>query len=101
MEYKYTNGEIMKIGDIFTDGIDDSRSDVRLLNRAKVLYVDKFVLVWFALNEHTAHTFSKEGMYESKTWMLTPKPKKVDISELTKDELKVYNNIDKLIQIKK
>ena len=51
--YKYLNSdENIKVGDVFTDGSSGSE-DVRLQNKAKVLYVDKFILVWFPLNEFT------------------------------------------------
>ena len=88
---KYSNGELIKIGDIFTDGASGRECD-RLKCKAKVLYVDKFTLVWFPLNDITAATSFQEEMYTSKDWCLTSKPKKVDISELTEEELNIYNN---------
>ncbi len=92
---KYIDGSLVKIGDIFTDG-SSGREDVRLKNRAKVLYVDKHTLVWFPLNDFTTHTdFKKEkDKYRSKTWCLSAEPKKIEISDLTEEELKMYNNTD-------
>lgn len=88
---KYINGELIKVGDVFTDGSSGSK-DVRLKNRAKVLYVDKFTLVWFPLNDFTTHTNFEKQKYVSKTWCLSAEPKKVELSELTEEELDVYNN---------
>ena len=90
---KYSNGELIKIGDIFTDGSYGREYD-RLKIRAKVLYVDKFTLVWFPLNRDSACTSFEEEVYMSKDFCLTSKPKKVDISELTEEELNIYNNTD-------
>jgi hypothetical protein len=87
---KYIDGSLVEVGDIFTDG-SYGREDVRLKNRAKVLYVDKFTLVWFPLNDFTTHTDFKNT---SKTWCLSAKPKKVEISELTVEELNIYNETD-------
>lgn len=88
---KYIDGSLVKIGDVFTDG-SSGREDVRLKNRAKVLYVDKFTLVWFPLNDFTTHTVFEKEKYGSKTWCLSAEPKKVEISELTEEELNIYNN---------
>jgi len=88
---KYLDGSLVKIGDVFTDGSSD-RENVRLKNKAKVLYADKFVLVWFPLNEFTTHTQHRKEKYTSKTWGLSSEPKKVEISDLTKEELDIYNN---------
>lgn len=73
---KYIDGSLVKIGDIFTDGSSGSEH-VRLKNRAKVLYVDKFTLVWFPLNDFTTHTNFEKGKYTSKTWCLSAEPKKL------------------------
>lgn len=54
---KYIDGTDVRIGDIFTDGTPD-RLDVRLKNKAKVLYVDQYTLVWFPLNDFTTHTLT-------------------------------------------
>lgn len=89
---KYNDGSPIKTGDVFTDGIPN-REDIRLKNRAKVLYVDKFTLVWFPLNDFTTHTDS----YRSKTWCLSAIPKKIEMDELTDEELNVYNNVDSYI----
>ena len=104
---KYIDGSLVKIGDVFTDG-SSGREDVRLKNRAKVLYVDKFTLVWFPLNDFTyrlhedpyrgrhfadwPRTVFEKEKYGSKTWCLSAEPKKVEISELTEEELDIYNN---------
>lgn len=87
---KYIDGTDMRIGDIFTDGTPD-RPDVRLKNRAKVLYVDKYTLVWFPLNDFTTHTDSERGKWTSKTWCLSSNPKRVDPSELTQEEKEMYD----------
>ena len=55
---QYSNGDIIQIGDVFTDGHDDSRSNERLRNKAKVLYADKWNLIWFPLNDFTTHTYA-------------------------------------------
>lgn len=88
---KYIDESLIEIGDVFTDGSSGSE-EVRLKNRAKVLYVDKFTLVWFPLNDFTTHTEFGNEKYRSKTWCISAEPKKVEISELTKEELDVYNN---------
>lgn len=93
---KYIDGELIKIGDIFTDGSSGSES-YRLNNRAKVLYVDKFKLVWFPLNDFTTHATLEREKYTSKTWCLTSAPLKVDILELTEEELNMYNNTSEYI----
>ena len=97
---KYIDGSLIKIGDVFTDGTLDNREDERLKNKAKVLYVDKYTLVWFPLNDFTTHTNFKEEKYTSKTCCLSADPKKVDISELTDAELEIYNNTDLYLQLK-
>jgi len=94
---KYINGELVKIGDVFTDG-SSGREDVRLKNRAKVLYVDKFILVWFPLNDFTTHTDFKNEKYRSNTWCLSAEPKKVEISELTEEELNIYKNTNSYLE---
>ena len=92
----------MKIGDIFTDG-SSGREDVRLKNKAKVLYVDKYVLVWFPLNDFTTHTDYPDGWptknkeFKSNTWCLSAEPKKVEISDLTEEELINYNSTDHVL----
>lgn len=63
---KYIDGSLIKIGDVFTDG-SSGREDVRLKNRAKVLYVDKFTFVWFPLNDFTTHNYFEKEKYTSKT----------------------------------
>ena len=93
---KYIDGSLIKIGDVFTDG-SSGREDVRLKNRAKVLYVDKFTLVWFPLNDFTVHEF-ENYIYRSKTWCLSTEPKKVQISELTKEERNIYNNTNSYLE---
>lgn len=93
----YINGEPIKIDDIFTDG-SSGNEDVRLKNKAKVLYVDKYVLVWFPLNNFTTHTDYEKEKYKSKTWTLSSEPKKIDISDLTDEELNVYNTTDKYLE---
>lgn len=87
---KYIDGSLINIGDIFTDGSSGSE-DMRLKNKAKVLYVDKFVLVWFPLNDYTTHTNYKEEKYRSKTWCLSAEPKKIEMTDLTDEELNIYN----------
>jgi len=84
---RYIDGREIKVGDIFTDG-SDNQTHIRLKNRAKVLYVDKFTLVWFPLNDFTIHSYG----YKSNTWCLSSDPKKVEMSELIEDELKIYNS---------
>lgn len=88
----YITGEKMKINDIFTDG-SIGREDVRLMNRAKVLYVDEHTLVWFPLNLFTSNHNSGSVIYRSNTWCLTTKPKKVHVDELTKEESVMFNNV--------
>ncbi len=88
---KYIDGTLIKVGDVFTDG-SSGREDVRLKNRAKVLYVDKFVLVWYPLNE-----FTNNNIYKSQTWAITQDPKKIEISELTEEELEFYNQADFIV----
>ena len=97
---KYIDGSLVKIGDVFTDGSSD-REDVRLKNKAKVLYVDKFILVWFPLNDFTAHTDHKKEKYISKTWGLSSEPKKIEISDLTKEELNIYNTTNVYLEHEK
>lgn len=94
---RYKNGDIIEIGDIFTDGSSGSE-DIRLKNRAKVLYVDKFNLVWFPLNDFTTHTNYKKEKYTSKTWTLSSNPIKINITELTDEELEMYNSADLYIK---
>ena len=95
---KYIDDSLVKIGDVFTDGTY-GREDVRLKNRAKVLYVDKFILVWFPLNEFTTHTDSK-NKYRSNTWTLSSEPKKMEILELTEEELSIYNSTNLYLEHK-
>lgn len=90
---KYIDGELVKVGDVFTDGSEGSE-DLRLKNRAKVLYVDKYKLVWFPLNNYTSHTDFDKEKYTSKTWCLSSEPKKVELSDLTEEELDLYNTTD-------
>ncbi len=92
--HKYIDGTEIKVGDVFTDGTLDSLQDYRLKNRAKVLYVDNFVLVWFPLNDFTTHTDYYREKWTSRTYLRT-NPKKVEIEELTEEELKMYNTTDK------
>lgn len=87
---KYIDGSLIKVGDVFTDG-SSGNEDYRLRNRAKVLYVDKFVLVWFPLNDFTTHSDYEREKYTSNTWTLSSDPKKIEISELTEQELTIYN----------
>jgi hypothetical protein len=97
---KYTDGSLVEIGDVFTDGSSGSE-DVRLKNRAKVLYVDKFILVWFPLNDFTTHTDFEKSKYRSNTWCLSSEPKKVEISDLTEKELDIYNNTNAYLEHEK
>jgi len=88
----YKNGDQIKVGDIFTDG-GDGREGVRLKKRAKVLYVDKYNLVWFGLNEQSQFcTIAK-----SETWQISKYPVKVEISDLTEDELAMYLSSDSIL----
>lgn len=90
---KYINGDRVKAGDVITDGTE-GRENVRLKNRAKVLYVDKYCLVWFPLNDFTTHSDYKPHKWISKDWGLTQDPIKIELSELTPEELEKYNNSD-------
>lgn len=92
MKNKYSDGSEIQVGDIITDG-GLGRESTRLLYRAKVLYVDQYTLVWIPLNEIT--TLDKG--YKSCTWTLTSYPKKIEISDLTPEELNIYNNSDKFL----
>jgi len=95
--YKYLNSDgNIKVGDVFTDG-SDGREDVRLKNKAKVLYVDKFTLVWFPLNEFTQHTDYDKSKNTSRTWCLSCEPIKVDLSDLTIEEMGNYNNAESMV----
>jgi hypothetical protein len=94
---KYIDGTEIKVGDIFTDGTNNHQQ-IRLKNRAIVLYVDKFNLVWFPLNDFTTHTDFKKEKWTSRTWRLAAEPKKVEIEELTEEELKMYNSVDMYIK---
>ena len=97
---KYIDGSLVKIGDVFTDG-SSGREDVRLKNKAKVLYVDKFVLVWFPLNDFTTHTEHKKEKYTSKTWGLSSEPKKIEMDDLTEEELNIYNSTNAYLEHEK
>ena len=89
---RYIDNSEMKIGDVFTDGAY-GREDVRVKNRAKILYVDKYCIVWFPLNDYTArHGMAQVPTYISNDWNITSKPKKIETSELTKEELFIYKN---------
>jgi hypothetical protein len=92
----YIDGTKIQVGDVFTDG-SAGREEVRLQNRAKVLYVDDYTLVWFPLNEFTIHNDLKTHRYTSNTWCLSAEPKKVDLSELTDDELIMCNSVNDYI----
>ena len=95
----FTNGDVIKVGDIFTDG-GEGRESIRLLNKAKVLYIDKYILVWFPLNDFTAHSSGYSSIkYKSNTWRLTSTPKKIELEELTLEELEKYNNSDSYLKI--
>jgi hypothetical protein len=95
--YKYINSkEKIKIGDVFTDG-DNGHTEYRQKNRAKVIYVDKFVLVWFPLNKFTQHT-NTNIRNTSRTWCLSCRPKKIEMSDLTEEELTNYNNADNILK---
>ena len=97
----YIDNSEMKIGDVFTDGAS-GREDVRVKNRAKILYVDKYCIVWFPLNNYTARTgWMQVPTYISNDWELTGKPRKVEISELTKEELFIYKNTHLYLNAKK
>jgi hypothetical protein len=91
---KYKDGQVVKAGDIFTDG-DHGREDIRLKNRAKVMYVDNYQLVWFPLNDFTQHG----EILKSNTWSLTTTPIKVELNELTDHELKMYELADKTLNV--
>lgn len=93
---KYKDGSLIKVGDIFTDG-SSGVTHIRTKNRAKVLYVDKFTLVWFPLNDFTVHTL--ENKYTSRSWHLSSFPIKIDIGELTEEELEKYNTASKIIEV--
>lgn len=84
---KYINGDIIKVGDIFTDG-SNGHEELRLKNKAKLLNVDNFILVWFPLNEFTCHG----NKYKSYDWGLTSEPKQINKDNLTEEELRIYNN---------
>tara|TARA_R110002012_G_C11514566_1_gene598796 strand:- start:236 stop:514 length:279 start_codon:yes stop_codon:yes gene_type:complete len=91
--YKYINSDDeIKVGDVFTDG-SEGQEDYRLKNRAKVLYVDEFTLVWFPLNEFTQHTDFDNSKNTSRTWCLSSKPIKLSLSDLTDEEVRNYNNV--------
>ena len=92
---KYIDGSLIQVGDVFTDG-SYGREDVRLKNKAKVLYVDKFTLVWFPLNSFTTHSDLEKC--KSKTWCLSSSPLKVELSELSTEELEMYNNSDEYLK---
>lgn len=94
---KYIDGTLIKVGDVFTDGTSDNMEQVRQKNRAKVLYVDSFNLVWFPLNDFTTHTRFEKEKFRSKTWCLSSDPKKIEIEELTEDELEMYNSSNKFV----
>ena len=97
MKNRYINSDDeMKPGDIFTDG-DSGHEGYRRKNKAKVLYVDKFNLVWFPLNDHTEHTFHQIDKFRSNTWYLSGNPFKLDISDLNQEELDRYNNTDSYV----
>lgn len=90
---RYIDGTEIKVGDIFTDGTIDHQQEYGLKNRAKVLYVDKFKLVWFPLNDFTNHNDYDGDKWQSRTYDLSAEPKKVEIEELTEEELKMYNSV--------
>lgn len=92
MRNKYSDGSDIKVGDIITDG-GQGRESVRLMYRAKVLYVDSYTLVWIPLNEIT--TLGRG--YKSCKWQLTSHPKKIEISDLTPEEIDIYDNSDRLL----
>jgi hypothetical protein len=96
--YKYVNSdENIKVGDVFTDGSINQEA-TRLKNKAKVLYVDKYTLVWFPLNEFTQHTDFDKSKNTSRTWCLSCDPIKVDIGDLTDEEMENYNNAELIVQ---
>jgi len=87
---KYNNGEIVKVGDVITDG-SSGREEYRLKNKAKVSYIDKFNILVFALNEFTCHG---RGFKSFNMGIITCEPLKIEIDNLTKEELEMYNNSD-------
>jgi len=101
--YKYKDGSLVKVGDVITDGAV-GREEVRLKNRVKVLYIDNFCCVVFPLNDYSCHFPMWSDInykptikdYKSRTWSFTY-PKRVDISELTEEELLIYNSTDKYL----
>ena len=101
--YKYKDGSLVKVGDVITDG-GDGREDVRLKNKVKVLYIDKYSCVVFPLNDFSCHFPMWSDInykptiedYKSRTWTFSH-PKRVAIGELTEDELFIYNNTNKLL----
>lgn len=88
---KYINGENVQAGDVFTDGGENNEA-TRLKVRAKVLYVDKFVLVWFPLNDFSM--FDNGAM--SQTFGFRHK-KKVTPDELTEPERVMYDSSDSFL----
>lgn len=102
--YRYNDGSLVRVGHVITDGGKD-REELRTKNRVKVLYVDKNCCVVFPLNDFSCHFPMWSDInyeptikdYKSRTWTFTY-PKKVDIEELTEDELLIYNNTDKYLQ---
>jgi len=82
---RYINKKNIEIGDIITDG-SPGNEEFRLKNRAKVLYVDKFHMIWFPLNLFTTHGRG----FKSESWCLTNDPLKIDINDLSKEEMELY-----------
>lgn len=91
---KYINGDLVEVGDVFTDG-GENQEDIRLRIRGKVLYVDKFTVVWMPLNKYTINLYASH--FSSKiSWFRYPR--KLELSDLTQEELEMYNNSDSYLK---
>ena len=96
MSLKYINtDEKIKVGDIFTDGYGDNLMEYRRKNKAKVIYVDRFNLLWYPLNDFTTHN----NGYKTNTYCLSSDPYKLDMKDLDEKEILLYNKIDSLIEL--
>lgn len=88
----YIDGSPIQVGDVFTDGGTGRESD-RLQNKGKILYVDKYNIVWFPLSSPPNVPLVDRSL----SWFIKY-PKKVNIEDLTKEEFHRYSNSDKFLK---
>lgn len=80
----YVDGTEVKVGDLFTDG-GYGREETRTNLKGKILYVDKFNIVWFPISNYSNELTTIETA-RTETYFIKH-PKKITEDSLTQEEL--------------